>query len=847
MAQSKNSFLSEFASSVNTFGKLPTSALATTPGVTVYDSIGLLPYAGNDNGNQAYVQSNNRLYIWDSVGWYNIALINTAPNISSITDSDGGTTPFALAIDGSTQTVITITAADSDGDPITYSVIKGTGFDSIATLSQDSSVFTITPFSEDSAGDATSGTLTFQATDGINVVSSALQTFTLQFVSEYWDEVVLSIGTSDSDGLDNSTFIDRSTNASTVTTSGTPTQTAFHPYLDNWSVEFDGTGDYITTTITDGLGSGDFTIEGWVYQTSLVDYISWVSSTRGSTGFNIGTDASGDVVWYDQVSSASRKIEVTNQLSTNTWYHFAFVRSNGSIQAYLDGTAIGSAYSSSANYSAEAFGIGDTIGATGEEMYGYMSNVRIVKGTAVYTADFTVPTEKLTAVTNTKLLTCQSNRFVDNSSSGHSLTANGNPEISAYNPFGQGSEYDVGENKGSYYNVTNGTDNAYVAPHTSKVLVYDEDWTIEFWCYADTFTAQSYIIGKGILTSRQWAVGVQDAKLRFYYSTNGASSGDTTKDVSYDFKTGTWYHIALVNDGSTNTLTYYVNGTSAGTQNLGAFYSSNGYGEYIGKFMNYGAADHAFDGYISDLRICNGNKIYTSAFTPPTSPVGNTNADLYLPMDNAGIFDKAGNNALTLFGGTSTSTTQTKFADTAMYFDGSGDYILAGANDFYDKDFTIEFWWYPTSTSRQALMHGSWGNDWSIGIDYSSTSSNQKIGIWASSNGSSWNLINSDNGGNGIGSETINQNAWNHIAYTRSGTTWRLFVNGVLDVELTGISGSIARPTQQIAIGVWWSTGQMSQVNGYLENFQILKGAAKYTANFTAPTQEQGRTYQATS
>jgi len=46
---------------------------------------------------------------------------------------------------------------------------------------------------------------------------------------------------------------------------------------------------------------------------------------------------------------------------------------------------------------------------------------------------------------------------------------------------------------------------------------------------------------------------------------------------------------------------------------------------------------------------------------------------------------------------------------------------------------------------------------------------------------------------------------------------------------------------------VWWSTGQMSQVNGYLENFQILKGAAKYTANFTAPTQEQGRTYQATS
>ena len=308
-----------------------------------------------------------------------------------------------------------------------------------------------------------------------------------------------------------------------------------------------------------------------------------------------------------------------------------------------------------------------------------------------------------------------------------------------------------------------------------------------------------------------------------------------------------WNHVALASDGTNIRL--FINGVLEETVTYNVTKPISNCVAAVGvefDAANGGGPGNYFDGYISDWGVSDTCK-YTSNFTPPTSPVSADADVLYVPMDNAGIFDKTGNQTLTLVGNTSTSTTQTKFADTAMYFDGSGDYILSGPNELYDRDFTIELWWYPTSTARQALMHGSWGNDWSIGIDYSSTSSNQKIGIWASSNGSSWNLINSDNGGNGIGSETINQNAWNHIAYTRSGTTWRLFVNGVLDVELTGISGSIARPTQQLAIGAWWSTGSLSQVNGYIENFQILKGVAKYTSNFTPPTQEQGITYQAES
>jgi hypothetical protein len=64
-----------------------------------------------------------------------------------------------------------------------------------------------------------------------------------------------------------------------------------------------------------------------------------------------------------------------------------------------------------------------------------------------------------------------------------------------------------------------------------------------------------------------------------------------------------------------------------------------------------------------------------------------------------------------------------------------------------------------------------------------------------------------------------------------------LFVNGNRDLNLTGISGTIVnRATSQKSIGSWWSTGSMSQASGYMDDFRITKGYARYTSNFTAPT-----------
>jgi len=142
-------------------------------GVTIYTNIADLPLSGVPAGAQAYVSATNRLYLWNGTGWYNIALINTAPTITT-----GGDSSYTLASDG-TATVVTLDANDPEGIPITWSYAVTTGaLGSTATVSQNNNVFTITPST--ASGDAGSFTLTFTASDGVNLATSASE-FSLAF------------------------------------------------------------------------------------------------------------------------------------------------------------------------------------------------------------------------------------------------------------------------------------------------------------------------------------------------------------------------------------------------------------------------------------------------------------------------------------------------------------------------------------------------------------------------------------------------------------------------------------------------------------------------------------------
>ena len=172
------------------------------------------------------------------------------------------------------------------------------------------------------------------------------------------------------------------------------------------------------------------------------------------------------------------------------------------------------------------------------------------------------------------------------------------------------------------------------------------------------------------------------------------------------------------------------------------------------------------------------------------------------------------------------------------YFDGTGDYlsVAASANqDFGSSSFTVEFWWYPNADSRQWFYHAS--TDYWFGIDYKSSGS--YMGLWASSNGTSWDLINANPGGNGISSGTPKINAWNHVAVGRSSGTWSLWLNGTRVLNLTGITSAIVSRSAQAKIIGGWAAGSQYIVNGYMNDFRVVIGTDVYgvsNSTITVPT-----------
>jgi len=173
----------------------------------------------------------------------------------------------------------------------------------------------------------------------------------------------------------------------------------------------------------------------------------------------------------------------------------------------------------------------------------------------------------------------------------------------------------------------------------------------------------------------------------------------------------------------------------------------------------------------------------------------------------------------------------------SVQFNGTNQYLTVAAStaqDFGSNNFTVEFFWYPTSTNRQWFYHAS--TDWWFGIDYNGYNSNQKMGLWASSNGTTWNLINSDAAGNGISVGTPNQNNWNHIAVSRVGGTWSMWLNGGRVLNLTGITAAIiSRSSQNKVIGAW-AGGTQYFINGYMSNFRVVNNAFVYDPTLTTIT-----------
>jgi len=146
-------------------------------GTISVSSADTLPLSNIQIGQQGFVTSTNRLYIYNGSGWYNIATINSTPYW--VTEANAS---YTLNTDG-TATVVEINAADSDGTTVSYTATGDSNFNAIATVVQDSDGrFVIRSIDSDGSVSKTSasGTLTFTATDGVDQASTA-STFSITF------------------------------------------------------------------------------------------------------------------------------------------------------------------------------------------------------------------------------------------------------------------------------------------------------------------------------------------------------------------------------------------------------------------------------------------------------------------------------------------------------------------------------------------------------------------------------------------------------------------------------------------------------------------------------------------
>ena len=810
----------KLADIISNTGDVKKAALDNGASMEVYDSIDLLPTAGMSSGDQALV--GQRLYISNGSGWYNVALINATPRLTLSQDGS-----IALATDGTTATTITLTAADSDNSDANLSLTAESGGDffKMATVSQDSSVFTITPRSKDSCttlGSDLSSTLTFKASDGIAFASNQV-TFTLSF-SIANSQYTTFLMKADDAATDNQ--VDASSNTYSVTETGNVTSSAYSPYHSGgYSLDFDGNGDYLSFTANSDFSlSGDFTIEAWVYLRSItLDTNHPNLIVLGST--NIFFDSSNNYVAFYHGSEIVKS--ANSSIDEDKWHHIAVTRSGTAIKLFLDGALAASATASTTYGTSSGTQYVGSMTASNGNLDGYIRDLRVVNGTAVYTSAFDVPTTTLTAVTNTKLLVCNTPYVEDVSTSQHAITIGGNVATVRFGPYVVSDEYTKSAHGGSVY--FDGSGDYYTVGSASDGGLTGT-FTIECWfMLKEAYDAKVHtLISNYDGSADGWGLQLRTGGELWLFAAVG-------QPLSYTLspKQNVWYHVAVSNDSGNNTGKLFVNGRQVDTHSDANIYDTadmqaNSVPITIGRLGNNSTQD--MYGYIADVRILSGTHLRTAAFTPPTSPLtAISNTKVLTARNTNDVWDQA-NGAVLL------KNTALPANDTQRKWTGSGVSAIRSSGTWFAQemakplgggDFCIEGWvYFDTNNDPHGVFHtGS-------GASSSSFNYGNANGCALGLNGSTglWRVYHAGSATNA--STQASATTWHHFAYVRYNGTIKLYVDGsATDIS---VSNTTDFTEPQLIVGGYYSATYT--MAGYLQDVRVSVGNARYTGNFTAPT-----------
>ena len=173
-------------------------------------------------------------------------------------------------------------------------------------------------------------------------------------------------------------------------------------------------------------------------------------------------------------------------------------------------------------------------------------------------------------------------------------------------------------------------------------------------------------------------------------------------------------------------------------------------------------------------------------------------------------------------------TDQKKFGSASLGLDGSGDYLTTPDSADFEAsgDMTVEAWVYPgNSGSLRSIIGKKPASTPFSAWAFSKVANNQiQVAAWDGSG-----LV-----VNATGTTALSVGVWYHVAFSRSGPVWRVFVNGILEAEETQTSAPTENNTD-VVIGRDLSNSGRDWL-GNIDELRVTKGIARYTSNFTPPT-----------
>ena len=235
---------------------------------------------------------------------------------------------------------------------------------------------------------------------------------------------------------------------------------------------------------------------------------------------------------------------------------------------------------------------------------------------------------------------------------------------------------------------------------------------------------------------------------------------------------------------------------------------------------------------------------------------GSTVGDVYFPQTSVllpfngsdaatSTSDLSNRNGTVSFTGTAQlSTGASKFGSSSLLLDGNSDYV--SISDSYwntcisSGDFTVELWARFDSASLDGSTQTTFASNRG---DISGSSTNgwvfrkftDNVISWYMRQGSSWVYINYAQGTR----TAVSADTWYHLAVTRSGNTWKLFLNGTAEDTITNSTSIVDGGADGLIVGALAggiAGGPYHYMDGYIDDVRITVGHARYTSNFTPPT-----------